>query len=60
MSVSIETRSTFRAGKPTLLFEGPFHGPALDAGPHYDVAPDGERFVMVQEPPATEIHVVMN
>ncbi len=60
MAVSIETEPRFRAGKPTLLFEGTFQGQEFGAGPHYDVAPGGEEFVMVQVPPPTQIHVALN
>jgi hypothetical protein len=44
--------ASFRAGKPEILFEGPFLGglrgvilPGFNF-PDYDVAPDGKRFVM--------------
>ena len=44
------------AAKPRLLFEGQF-GPG-------DVAPDGQRFLMVQpvepEQPATKINLILN
>ena len=60
MAVSVDTEPTFRAGKPALLFEGTFNGSENATGPHYDVAPDGEHFIMVQEKPQTQIHVVQN
>ena len=47
MSVSIETTPTFVAGTPKALFE------SLDLasawGRNYDVAPDGQRFLMARE-----------
>ncbi len=49
--------SSFVAGKPRLLFEGPFLSLSL-AGltlADYDVHPDGERFVMMQADPEASI-----
>ena len=47
MAVPVSTTPTFSAGTPHLLFEGPFRtdGPSRS----YDVTPDGQRFLMVQE-----------
>jgi serine/threonine-protein kinase len=57
MAVEVETKPTFRAGKPRMLFEGPYLG-------SYDVAPDGSRFLMIKEDPAesgpTHVNVVLN
>ena len=55
MSVDVQAEPGWRAGKPTLLFEGPYDS-------HYDVASDG-RFVMIRaEPwaPITELRLVQN
>ena len=42
MSVPVTADSTFAAGKPSKLFEGPYlFGPT---GRTYDVTPDGQRF----------------
>ena len=41
MTVSVETRPAFRAGVPKVLFE-------LSGVGDYDVAPDGQRFVMAR------------
>jgi Tol biopolymer transport system component len=62
LAVPIETQPALRAGKPALLFEGRFGGSEILNGPYYDVAPDGERFVMVQndESGPNQIHVVLN
>jgi serine/threonine-protein kinase len=63
MAVDIATQPAFSAGRPRLLFEGPY---LLSAGnlPAYDVARDGRRFLMVeesqQEQPPTQINVVLN
>ena len=47
MSVPVTTDSTFAAGKPSKLFEGPyFFGPT---GRTYDVSPDGQRFLMLKQ-----------
>ena len=60
MSISIRTTPTFSIGPPTALFEGPYvFGDA--GGPYYDVAPDGQTFIMVLseiEPEQLEIRVV--
>jgi hypothetical protein len=60
MSATVAGSSDFQAGRPVLLFEGPY-----DAGPsrhpNYDVARDG-RFLMVrseQRPAPTQLHVVL-
>lgn len=48
MVVDVRTEPTFIASKPRLLFEGPLwrgRGPSR----HYDVSPDGRRFLIVQE-----------
>ena len=47
IAVSIETDPNFVAGNPEMLFEAAyFLGPG---GRTYDVAPDGERFLMIQQ-----------
>jgi Tol biopolymer transport system component len=59
MAVDIQTSPSFTAGKPKMLFEGPYSN-------GYDVAPDGKRFLMVKAnaPPTataqTELHFVLN
>ncbi len=49
--VEIATQPTFRAGRPRVLFDGPYEmGPGHAQGistPNYDVSLDGERFLMV-------------
>ena len=42
MSVAVDAGREFRAGTPQLLFEGRYHDT-------YDVAPDGQRFLMIAE-----------
>ena len=49
MSVTVETEPTFRAGSPTLLFEaGEFFVYGSPGGRAFDIAPTGERFLMVK------------
>ncbi len=48
MSATVEGESTFRAGNPTRLFEGPYFMAAGQAGRTYDVSPDGKRFLMIK------------
>ena len=62
MAVSIETEPEFKAGEPRLLFE---RKPKM-AGwwwTNYCAAPDGERFIWIDEniqPQAEKMHVVYN
>ncbi len=64
MAVDISTEPSFRAGTPRLLFAGKYAKRAALAVPNFDVAPDGQRFLMVkateQQSTATQIHVVLN
>jgi Tol biopolymer transport system component len=60
MAVPITTTPTFSAGSPRMLFEGPFRIDGPFRG--YDVTPDGQRFLMVQEiaqPAARLSHMVL-
>jgi serine/threonine-protein kinase len=61
MAVDVMTGSTFLAGKPKPLFEGPYVT-ALPA--NFDVSPDGQRFVMVipvqKESRSARFDVVLN
>lgn len=47
VSAAIETTNGFQAGPPELLFELPESIEIVDVTLPYDVAPDGERFVMI-------------
>jgi Tol biopolymer transport system component len=47
MAVPVTLAPVFTAGAPRVLFRGPFGATALVRG--YDVAPDGRRFLMVQQ-----------
>jgi Tol biopolymer transport system component len=57
MVVDITTQPGFSAGAPRLLFDGPYvRGTHM---PNYDVTRDGQRFLMMEMPPA-QINVVLN
>ena len=45
MVVSIPTEPEFKAGTPQVVFEGPY---VNVSGLSYDVAPDGQRFLVLQ------------
>ncbi len=66
MAVAVETKPTFAASKPKLLFEGHYESGSLAYSfePNYDVSPDGQRFLMIkasdQGTPARQINVVLN
>jgi len=61
MSVAVQTQPEFRAAAPRLMFEGPYLNVP---GVSYDVAPDGRRFIMLEEsvkqPPTTHLNAVIN
>ena len=62
MVVPVRLEPEFKAGKPKVLFEGRFQSKVREVL-HYDITPDGERFVMVEseeESAPTEIIVVLN
>jgi len=63
MVVEVSTQPNWSAGVPETIFEGPFF--AIGNGnTSYDVAPDGQRFVMIKESEeqqkAAQINVVLN
>jgi hypothetical protein len=61
MAVDIAIQPSFAAGKPRMLFEGPYEAPTDS---NYDVSRDGRRFLMLkpseQEAAASQINVVLN
>jgi serine/threonine protein kinase/Tol biopolymer transport system component len=61
MSVAVQTQPEFRAEAPKVMFEGPFLNVP---GVSYDVAPDGQHFIMIEEnqkqAPTTQLNVVLN
>jgi len=62
MAVDMQTKSTFRARPPRLLFEGIYARSSFWT--NYDVAADGQRFLMLKEEdevrPNQVLHVVLN
>jgi serine/threonine-protein kinase len=64
LAVDVVTNSTFEHGKPRLLFEGRYAlGEVKDDTRAYDVAPDGQRFLMLRpesEPSTGDLKVVVN
>lgn len=63
MAVDVATQPSFTAGKPRVLFEGPYLPTPLTSA-NYDVSPDGQRFLMLKPNESTEaptqISVVLN
>ena len=64
MAVDIATQPGFTAGKPKVLFEGPYV-PTPATFPNYDVSLGGQRFLMVKPidqaaAAPTQINVVLN
>lgn len=47
MAVDVQTKSTFKTGRTHLLFEGPYA--RSESWTNYDVASDGQRFLMLKE-----------
>lgn len=66
IAVGIETKPAFRAGRPTVLFEGHYDTSPTGQQPgiSYDVSPDGKRFLMIkaggEQPAATQLQVVQD
>ncbi|MCZ6768889.1 MAG: protein kinase, partial [Acidobacteria bacterium] len=61
MLVPVQTQPTLSAGLPRLLFEGSYVYDSPDFMSNYDLSPDGQRFLMVEEPEvSTPINVVLN
>jgi hypothetical protein len=49
LAVDVVTNSTFQHGRPRLLFEGRYAlGDVKDDTRAYDVAPDGQRFLLLR------------
>ena len=63
MAVTIETEPELKLGNPKVLFEEPFELNAyitVDEQPDYDVAPEGDRFLMVADRSVGEIKLILN
>ena len=64
MAVDIATQPGFAAGKPRMLFEGPYR-PTATTIQNYDVSPDGQRFLMLKPSESVgtapmQINVILN
>ncbi len=63
MVVSVQTKPTFSACKPRVLFEGVYVTSTTLPGvsQYHDISPDGQRFLMIKEGQgAGQINVVLN
>ena len=60
LAVTVAADAGFSVSEPVLLFEQPYERGYLGWGAYYDVAPDGERFLMVADSSATELQVIQN
>ena len=64
MVVSVQTEPTFSASRPRVLFEGSYVSHSNPPGlQYYDISPDGERFLMLQEVTGqaqNQIYVIQN
>ncbi len=49
MAVTIEAEPAFSAGNPEVLVRGEYF--VTHAFSPYDISPDGQRFLMIKEPP---------
>lgn len=60
MVVPVETQPTFKAGTPRMLFQSANYL----MGSNYDVAPDGQHFLMIKEkeapPSSKEVSIVLH
>ncbi len=61
MVVGITTEPTFTQGSPAVLFTGNYQQTSF-GNPQYDVAPDGQRFLMIKQEQTgvTQINVIQN
>ena len=64
MSVTITTQPTFAASSPLPMLEGRSTSPGALANALYDVAPNGQQFIMAKETGpdsgSTQVHVVLD
>ena len=67
MSVPVTPGPNLVLGKPAVVIKGTY-ALALNAGRHYDVSPDGKRFLLLvdatapdgKKPAPPEMHLVLN
>jgi Tol biopolymer transport system component len=67
MSVPVERGTTWAAGTPSKLFDGPYYFGAGPVPRTYDVSPDSQKFLMIKEarpagdaPPLPQLVIVQN
>ncbi len=64
MKVGVETKPTFKASRPAVLFTPRSLAAGGSISPDYDVSPDGNRFVMIEEgepgPAPAHVNLVVN
>ena len=58
-AAEVSDAPTFTLGRATRLFQGPYVG-AIPFGRNYDIAPDGERFLMVRQATGGEVLTNLN
>ena len=67
MAAPVTLGSTFSYENPVVAVKGSFARP-VNAGNHYDVSPDGKRFLLLKDvdtsstgqPPANELRIVLH
>jgi serine/threonine-protein kinase len=67
MAVPVEPGPNLTLGKPVVVVKGPYAA-AVNAGAHYDVSPDGKRFLLLKDvdvpgtdkPAQPELRIVLN
>jgi hypothetical protein len=60
MAVAVQTHPEFTAGQPVALFAGRYARSDPFSVPGYDVALDGQRFLMVKESEQGTVHTHVN
>lgn len=61
MLVLVPTQSAWSAGLPRPLFEGSYFYDSPDFVPSFDLSPDGQHLLMLEEPEvSTHINVILN
>jgi serine/threonine-protein kinase len=64
MAVRVEPSTSFKAGAPQVVLQGPYVAPI--GASHYSVSPDGRRFLMIKDAatdanaPPPQINVILN
>ena len=48
MRIPVETQNGFRVGRPEVLFEDIYYGPAATPASHWALHPDGDKFLFIK------------